>query len=205
MDQQMEKTISNLRANHFQVFYCSDLVKAREQVYQMVSVGDEVGLGGSMTVGALGLSDLLADKSIIFLDHHKPSLSPEEVLEVRRKQLVCDVFFSGSNAVTEDGKLLNVDGIGNRVAAMMFGPKKVIVVVGKNKIVPNIHFAMQRVQQVAAPLNNKRLKTGNPCVESGQCMNCQGDNRICNVISIMDKKPKLTDFNIVIIDEVLGY
>ena len=110
-----------------------------------------------------------------------------------------------SNAVTADGQLVNVDGAGNRVAAMTFGPGKVVVVCGVNKIVPDLEAAYQRIQQMAAPLNNVRLATGNPCTQAGHCVDCQAEGRICRVTTIMERKPMATDITIILVNQKLGY
>lgn len=126
-------------------------------------------------------------------------------MEIRRKQLTCDVFLTGTNAVTIDGRLVNTDGVGNRVAAMIFGPKKVIIAVGINKIVKDIAEAEKRIKLYAAPMNNKRLNLPNPCIRTGECMDCQGPTRICNVTTILNKRPMLTDIHIFVVGEDLGF
>ena len=128
-----------------------------------------------------------------------------ERLRIRRAQLTCDVFMTGSNAVTMDGKLVNVDGTGNRVAAMIFGPEKVIVVAGINKIVRDLDAAEERIRSVAAPVNNSRIGLPNPCVKTGECMDCQGPTRICNVTTIIGKRPNTTEMHVVIVGEDMGF
>jgi hypothetical protein len=164
-----------------------------------------VGLGGSATVRSLGLIEALAGKNCTLLDHSAPGLSPEQRQEIRRKQLVSDVFLCSSNAVTLNGELVNVDGTGNRVAAMMFGPGKVIVVAGVNKIVNTVEEARERIRAVAAPVNNKRLNIDNPCTHTGHCLDCRNKTRICNLTTIIHRRPPLTDIHTVIIAEELGF
>jgi hypothetical protein len=126
-------------------------------------------------------------------------------MKILKRQLTSDVFISGSNAVTLEGEILNVDGTGNRVAALSFGPTKTIVVVGINKIVRDMDEAFARLETYAAPMNNKRLDKPNPCVKAGVCMDCDGDTRLCRVYNIMRKRPSGTDFTVIIVGEDLGY
>ena len=126
-------------------------------------------------------------------------------MALRRAELTCDVFICGTNALTLDGKLVNVDGVGNRVAAMTFGPKQVIIVAGVNKIVRNVDEAERRIELLAAPLNNKRLNRPNPCTVAGICVDCQGPTRICNVTTILRKRPPATPMQILIVGEELGF
>ena len=134
----------------------------------------------------------------------KPGLSPEEMRAIRRQHLLSDVFLSGTNAVTLDGKLVNVDATGNRVGAMLFGPEKVIIVVGINKIVGDVAEAENSVKLWASPPNNKRLGYPNPCAQTGVCVDCQGPTRICNITTIMHKKPRQTDVHVIVVGEELG-
>ena len=112
---------------------------------------------------------------------------------------------SGSNAVTLEGDIVNVDGAGNRVAALTFGPKKTVVVVGANKIVRDLDEAFERLETFASPMNNKRLDRPNPCVKSGHCEDCHGEARICRVYQILRRRPSLSDFTVIIVGEALGY
>ena len=199
------KTVEALVKNNFQATYCQTKQEAVKQILALIPVEGTVGIGGSWTVGELGLLDKLAARGNTMFNHGLPDLSPETKLELRRKQLTCDVFLTGTNAVTMDGRLVNTDGVGNRVASMVFGPKKVVIVVGVNKIVKDIAEAEERIKLYAAPINNKRLNTPNPCVKTGKCMDCQGPTRICNVTTIMNKRPMLTDIHVVVVGEDLGF
>jgi hypothetical protein len=144
-------------------------------------------------------------KNGVVLDHGVPGLRPEELLAIRRQQLTCDLFLTGINAITQEGWLVNVDGAGNRVAAMTFGPEKVIAVAGINKICKDLDAALERIRYLAGPLNNKRLARPNPCTQTGVCMNCQGESRICNIYSVLRHRPAISDFTVVLIGESLGY
>ena len=199
------KTVEALIKNNFQATYCQTKEEAVAQILALIPNDGTVGVGGSWTVGELGLLDKIAARGNTMFNHGLPDLSAETKLELRRKQLTCDVFLTGTNAVTMDGRLVNTDGIGNRVASMIFGPKKVVIVVGVNKIVKDIAEAEKRIKLYAAPINNKRLNTPNPCVRTGECMDCQGPTRICNVTTIMNKRPPLTEIHVFVVGEELGF
>ncbi|HBA56184.1 MAG TPA: lactate utilization protein C, partial [Syntrophorhabdus aromaticivorans] len=117
------------------------------------------------------------------LDHWKEGLAKEEMNAIRLQQLTCDLFLSSANAITEHGDIVNIDGFGNRVSAMIFGPKKVIIIAGYNKIVPDVPAALDRIKRVAAPMNAKRLNLSLPCAETGHCHDCTSEERICRVTS----------------------
>ena len=200
-----KKAVAALEKNGFTAAYFPDRASATTHILSLVPDGAKVGFGGSMTIQAMGIREKLAEKNCTLLDHHQEGLTPEESKAVRRQQLLSDVFLCGSNAVTMRGELVNVDGIGNRVAAMMFGPERVIIVAGTNKLVNTLEEAHERIRTVAAPINNKRLNYKNPCVESGQCMNCREETRICNLTTILHRRPFLTDIHVLIVGEELGY
>jgi len=198
--------VEALQKNYFTACYVNTRQEALDKLAALIPSDAAVEIGGSWTINEIGIDTLLADRgNTVVFNHNKPGLSPEEVAAFRRSQLTCDVFLTGANALTLQGEIVNVDGVGNRVAAMMFGPKKVIVIVGINKLVANVEAAMERIKLVAAPINNKRLNRPNPCTATGQCMDCKGPNRICNVTTIMHKRPLATDVEIIIVGEELGF
>ena len=200
-----KKTVAALVKNNFTATYCKTGPEAVEKILDQIPANASVGIGGSWTVMQLGLLDKLAVRGNEVLNHSKPGLTPVEAAAIRIRQLTSDVFLTGTNAVTLDGKLVNTDGVGNRVAAMIFGPKKVILVVGINKIVKDVEAAEERIKLYAAPINNKRLNRPNPCTTTGECMDCKGDTRICNITTIMKKKPLLTDIHVFVVGEKLGF
>jgi len=197
--------VEALKKNGFEAEYCATGGDAAQRLLELIPEAASVGFGGSWTLKALGISEKLAARGNTILDHGAPGLTNEEKADIRRKQQICDVFLSGTNALTMDGKLVNMDGSGNRVAAMIFGPGKVIVVAGTNKIVKDTAAAEERIRMKAAPINNKRLGTPNPCSRTGVCMDCQGPTRICNVLTIIGKRPLGTNFHVLIIGEELGF
>ena len=200
-----KRTVESLKKNGFQAAYFSDKEEAAQYVLSLIPKNNSVGVAGSATTKSLKILVELKNRGNQILDHNDPSLSEEEKNQVRLQQQTCDVFLTSSNAVTLDGKLVNMDGIGNRVAAMTFCPKKVIIVVGVNKIVSNLDLALDRIQTTASPINNKRLDRPNPCVKTGICVDCQAPTRICNILNIIYKRPFLTDITVIVIGENLGY
>ena len=197
--------VEALKKNGFEAEYCATGADAAQRLLELIPDAASVGFGGSWTLKAIGISEKLAERGNTILDHGAPGLTNEEKADIRRKQQICDVFLSGTNPLTMDGRLVNMDGSGNRVAAMIFGPGKVIVVAGTNKIVKDLAAAEERIQMKAAPINNKRLGTPNPCSRTGVCMDCQGPTRICNVLTIISKRPLGTNFHVLIVGEELGF
>lgn len=199
------RAVDALKKHDFDAVYFSERDKAVEFVLGFVKSGATVGVGGSMTLTQLGIQEKAKAMGAQLLDHNDPKLTAEQKLELRRRQQGCDLFLTGTNALTLDGCLYNVDGNGNRTNAMTFGPRKVVVVAGTNKICADLEEAERRVKLFAAPLNNKRLNTPNPCTASGVCSDCQGKTRICKVYSILRRRPSATDITVVVIGEELGF
>ena len=199
------KVVEVLKTNGFSALYCKTGEDASEFIMNNVHKGDKIGFGGSMTVKDLGMQEKVKSMGGLVLDHNDPNLSLEEKMETMRAELLCDVFLCSSNAVTLEGELVNIDGVGNRVAAMSFGPKKVIVVVGINKICKNEATAFERIEQIVAPMNCKRLNMPNPCIKTGTCSDCKADTRACRIYSVIKRKPMRTDITVVVIGENFGY
>lgn len=206
MDTLGAKAVEALIKNNFKAYYVKNRQEAVDQALTLIQPESSVGIGGSWTTCTeLSLADVLERRGNTVYNHGKPGLTAEETMIIRRQELTCDVFLASSNAVTLDGKLVNVDGAGNRVAAMIFGPKRVIIIAGVNKIVRDVPEAERRIELYAAPLNNKRLNRPNPCTQTGICMDCQSPSRICNITTIIRKCPPLTDIHVIIVGENLGF
>ena len=199
------RTVKALEKNNFIAFYVPDKQAAAEKALSLVPQGASAGFGGSWTMKQLGIATTLAEKGHEVFDHNQPGLSFEDSIAIRKKQLSCDVFFSSANAITMDGQLVNVDAVGNRVGAMMFGPRQVIVISSVSKIVPDLEAAVKRIKNYVAPINNKRLSRPNPCVQTGICMDCQLPTRTCNITTILHKKPAAIAFTIILVGEDLGF
>jgi hypothetical protein len=140
------------------------------------------------------------------LNHADPALSRDERFDVMRRQLTCDLFLTGTNALTLSGELVNIDATGNRVAAMFFGPRKVIVVAGRNKLVDGTtRDAIARVKNWATPPNARRLNFKSPCASTGFCSDCNSPDRLCRVTTIIDRKPRFTDVRVLVVNADLGF
>ncbi len=166
---------------------------------------ETVSYGGSMTLIGTGLLDALADrKSLKLISPNAPGISSEEKSELRRQGLLVDLYLTGTNAVTEDGRLVNLDMIGNRVGALTFGPKKVVVVVGRNKITADLKTAMYRIKDYAAPANAMRLDCKTPCVKTSECADCKSPGRICNTWTITEKSYPKGRITVILVNGDLG-
>jgi len=198
-----------LEGNNFEVFLAENAAQAHKIVLDEIlpRVGARsISWGGSLTFGATGLYEALKDKTDLeVVDTFDRSIPPEEMLERRRKALQVDLFITGTNAITEVGELVNLDMIGNRVAAIVFGPKNVIVLIGRNKIVTDLDEAVFRVKNYAAPVNAMRLDKKTPCVETAYCEDCKSPDRICNAWSIVEKSFPKGRIKVVLINESLGF
>lgn len=203
-EKQVERTINALKKNNFEALFVPDSKAALEEVMKRIPDGATVGVGGSVTLGQIGLLDVLEKRNIHLIWPIKQARNDEERNELFRKCFSSDIFLSSTNAVTEDGKLFNVDATGNRVGAMFIGPKRVIVVSGVNKIVKDVDAAEKRVREWAAPQNAKRLNRKTPCVETGVCSDCSSPDRICNIYVTLAKKPSRTELAVILIGEKLG-
>ena len=165
-----------------------------------------VSYGGSMTFMDSGVFDAVKTHSTLeFIDPWESGISPEESMERRRKALSVDLFITGTNAVTETGQLINLDATGNRVAALTFGPKHVMLFIGRNKIVPNLDEAMYRVKNYVAPVNAMRLDRKTPCVKTSYCEECRSPERICNTWTITEKSYPKGRTKVMLINESMGF
>ncbi len=207
-DLRVENTLTSLRRNGFEALYLPTVEEAVSKVVGMVPEGSIVGIGGSVTLREMGLLKALEERGVELADHweaRKRGASGEEVMRIRRLHLNSDVFITSTNAITETGELINVDGTGQRVAAMIFGPKKVIVVAGVNKIVGDLDEGLWRASNVASPMNAKRLSRKTPCAKTGECSDCDSPERICNITTVIHRRPRSTDLTVILVGEELGY
>lgn len=206
---QIETALRNLRANNFDAHLVKSSRVAKETILGMISKDAVVGVGDSATVRQIGIIKELEKRGTRILNPFSRKLttdpSKREVRsEMSRRIFRCDVLITGTNAITADGKLVNTDAVGNRIAAMIFGPKKVIVVVGRNKIVKDVQEALHRIKNVITPYHAKTKDFATPCVQTGKCNDCSSNHRICNVTTVIEKKPWRTDITIMLIDKDLG-
>ncbi len=198
--------IQNLERRRMSGSYAPNAAQAKEEIIAMIPEGATVYRGGSMTTVSLGLWEKLSElPGIRVIDPYKPGLSPENAFKLRLEGMGADVMIASSNAITLDGKLVNLDATGNRIAAMSFGPKKVLLVVGMNKVAPDLESAMARVKHYSAPVNTIRLGLANPCKEKGLCFDCKTAQRICNMWSIIEGHMIQDRIHVKLIGENLGY
>lgn len=201
-----EKVIDALENRRMEGSYAATSEQAKTEILAMIENGSTVFRNGTMTAAGMGLWEAIAAlPGVKLIDPYAQGLSPEEGLELRRQGLTADVMIASSNAVTLDGRLVNLDGMGNRVAGMAFGPRKVILAVGMNKVVSDLETAMARVKHYAAPLNSIRLGFNNPCETDGLCHDCRSDRRICNMWSIIEGHVIKGRIHVKLIGEALGY
>jgi L-lactate utilization protein LutC len=217
----MEKPIENywkgrlvgvkqaLERNNFEAFLADNAAKAKEVVQKEIlpkTGAQSVSWGGSLTFTSSGLYDAIKNHpDLEVLDVFDKQRSDEEKSELRRQALLVDLFITGTNAVTETGKLVNLDMYGNRIAAITFGPKNVVILVGRNKIVPDVEEAMFRIKNYAAPINAIRLDKKTPCVKTSYCEDCKSADRICNTWTITEKSFPKGRVKIVLINEDVGF
>ena len=198
--------INHLARRRMEGSYASTAARAKEEIVAMIPQGATVFRCGSMTAAGMGLWEEIANLGgVKIIDPYNPALSSEESLELRRQGMTADVMISSSNAITLDGKLVNLDGMGNRVAAITFGPKRVILVVGMNKVVSSLDSAMARVKHYAAPVNAIRLGLKVPCAETGLCSDCNSAQRICNMWGIIEGHMIKERIHVKLVGENLGY
>jgi L-lactate utilization protein LutB len=198
-----------LEANNFDVFLVDNAEEAKKTVLEEIIPKTEpetISWGGSQTFIATGLYSVLKKHNgLKVLDTIDKSIPREAVLERRRQALLVDLFITGTNAVTETGQLVNLDMIGNRIAALSFGPKHVVVLAGRNKIVPDVEGAMFRVKNYAAPANAMRLGKKTPCVKTSYCKECKSMDRICNTWTMTEKSYPKGRVKVVLINQDLGF
>jgi L-lactate utilization protein LutB len=198
--------IKNLTKRRMEASFAPTGARAREEVLAMIPSGSTVSRCGSMSLMEMGFWEELAKKpGVQVIDPYAPGLSPGEAAALRLKGLVADYMVASANALTMDGKIVNLDGLGNRVAAMCYGPKKVILVVGMNKVAPDLDSAMARVKHYAAPINAIRLNRDTPCVATGVCQDCKSPQRICNMWSIIEGHLLENRIHVKLVGEDLGY
>ena len=201
-----EKLIANFEKRRMEASYAATAAQAKEEVLAMLTPGSTVFRCGTMSAGEAGIWEAIeAMPEVNLIDPYEPGIAPEEGLNRRRQGMTADFMIASSNAVTLDGKLVNLDGMGNRVAAMTFGPKKVILMVGMNKVCSDLESAMARVKHYAAPVNNIRYGLKNPCVETGLCSDCKSPTRICNMWSNIEGHMIEKRIHVKLIGEFMGY
>ncbi len=205
LNKQVERTMDNLVKNNMMAIYVEHKDQVVDKVAELIKEGELVAVGGSMTLFETGIIEHLRIGRYNFLDRYMEGLSRTQVEEIYRKSFFTDTYLTSTNAITENGELYNVDGNGNRVAAMIYGPKSVIVVAGINKIVKDVDEAVERVQRVAAPANSIRLNKNTPCTKTGYCANCKTDDRICCTYTVFGQQREKNRIRVILVGESIGY
>lgn len=209
----MTEIIKKLENNNMKGYYAKDRAEALEILKTLIPEGSTVAVGGSVTLNECGVIEYVRNGNFNFLDRYNPNLSRDEIQDIHRQSLIADVYLSSSNAITQDGVLYNVDGNSNRVGAIVFGPKSVIIIVGKNKIVKNLDEAVKRVKTIAAPKNAKRLNCETYCAVKGVCKGvdgemcdgCNSPSRICCNYLVSAQQRQKDRIKVILVDENLGY
>ena len=216
IDQRLERTANALTKNNFEVHIVCDRAQARECVKALLNDGDSIGVGGSETLSECDILSLVREDRYSFIDRYESGLSKSEIAKRHVQSLGANVYITSSNAITENGELYNVDGNGNRVAAIAFGPKSVIVIAGYNKIVKDLNEAVKRVKSCAAPANTKRLSMPSYCAQAGECMSlaagqcgmtdgCHSEGRICCDYLVSGFQRRAGRIKVILVKESLGF
>lgn len=203
-DKKVIDVISNFQANGIKCKFFESSNDAKDYILDSIGPEQSIGIGGSKTILDMSLYDDLVNKGNAVYWHWK-SKEPQERAIAFKKSKEADIYLTSSNAITAGGEIINVDGFGNRVSTMIFGPKKALIICGINKLCDDVVEALDRTRKKASPLNAKRLNKETPCTQTGECHDCNSPERICNVTTIIHKKPSGIDMELVLINEDLGY
>lgn len=199
MDSYIEETFNSLKKNNFNVEYVEKADDVTDIILELIPEDASLEMAGGLSVDQTGVKKLLVERGNKGIIPDEEGFNPYVVNKTRN-----DVLLVSTNAVTLDGKLVNIDGMGNRVTGMVYGPTKTILVVGRNKIVKDVEEALDRVQNVIAPYHAKNMGVPTPCSKTGKCEDCNSPARICNITTIISKKPPGMDFTIILVNEDLG-
>lgn len=200
-----EKLVKNLKRRNIEAHYCPTAQEAVSKVMQLIADGSSVTWGGSMTVRDMGLPQALKERGTLEVLDRDVVETPEEKQQMYRRAFSADVFLSSANAISEDGVIVNIDGNGNRVAAISWGPKKVIFIIGLNKVAPTVEAAIARARSTASPINAMRFDISTPCHVDGMCHNCNSPESICSYIHLLRNSRNQGRHVVVLVGEDYGY
>lgn len=195
--------VKNLKSRHFDAYYCDNKESALRKALELIPEGATVGWGGTMSAQQIGLLDAVKQGNFRCFDRSAAD-SPEEKLAIEKNCLFSDVFLTGANALSLDGQMVNIDGYGNRVAAIIYGPGSVVVIAGMNKVCESLEDAVTRARTVAAPANQQRFQRSTPCTVTGACGDCKSEDCICNQIVITRHCRPAGRIKFILVGEDLG-
>ena len=204
-EKKIERTIVNLEKNNIKAYYAKSDDEIFQTIKDIVKDGETVSVGGSMTLFETKIIDFLRSGRYNFLDRYKENLTQTDLKEIYRKSFSANTYCASANAITEEGEIFNVDGNGNRVAAILYGPDKVILIVGVNKIVKNIDEAIKRNKDISGPANAKRLNLQTPCAKVGYCMDCESKDRICCEYTVIKRQRNENRIHVIFVNDNLGF
>ena len=196
--------VKNLKSRHFEAYYCADASAALVKALEIIPKGSKVGWGGAKSAEQIGLLNAIRNGNYNVIDRDCAK-TPEEKDQADKEALFADVYIAGANAMSRDGQMVSIDGNGNRVAAIVYGPKKVIVIVGMNKVCDTLESAVERARTVAAPMNMQRFMKDTPCAVTGCCGDCKSEGCICNQILITRHCRPVGRICFLIVGEDLGF
>lgn len=196
--------VKNLISRHFDAYYCADRKEALAKAMELIPEGASVGWGGSMSAVELGLLDAVRSGNYVALDRENAKTQDERD-QLAKDCLSADVFITGANAMSMDGQMVNIDGTGNRVAAITYGPKQVLVIVGMNKVCDSLEDAVRRARTIASPMNKQRFNNETPCAITGTCADCKSEGCICNQIVITRHCRPVGRIQFLVVGEDLGF
>ena len=200
-----ERMVKSLHRRNMEAFYCPTAEEAVKKVSELIEDGNTVTWGGSATIRDMGIPDALRSRGTLRVLDRDLAETPEEQQDIYRKAFSADVFLTSSNAISEDGVIVNIDGNGNRVAAISWGPKKVIFVIGLNKVAQTAEAALARARSTAAPINAQRFDIKTPCRADGVCHNCNSPECICSYVHFLRNSRNKGRHVVVLVGENLGY
>lgn len=200
-DKRAQILVRNLQNRHFGAYYCKTKEEALAKALELIPEGASVGWGGATSAQQIGLLDAVHDPKYRCIDR---DTAPDRA-QAMRECLWADVFITGANAISLDGQMVNIDGIGNRLAAICYGPKSIVVIAGMNKVADSLELAIQRARTVAAPINKQRFPGDTPCLVTGSCADCRSEACICNEILVTRNCRPAGRIQFVLVGEELGF
>lgn len=205
MEKRIDELLDNLKKRNMKGYFVNSRGELLQLLNKLIIKDSSVGCGDSLTLEEAGVFTFLREGSYHFYDKFDRNLSKEEKKELYRKNFSVDTFITGTNAITADGQIFNIDGNGSRVAPMLYGPNQVIIVIGINKICEDLDSAIKRARQIAAPLDAKRLEKSTPCTITGQCIDCKHKERICNDFVLISGQFTKDRIKVIILNQEIGY